>query len=133
MGFRAWLRGRAAHLRVLDISGGYGVYERTFERVTQALQQHPELKAVYSVGGGNRAIVDAFAALDRPLEVFIGHDLDAENRQLLIDEKIAAISCLTAWFTAGSSAALSTTPLLPVSRQRSNWSCMAWGSISSNR
>ncbi|QZP18576.1 LacI family DNA-binding transcriptional regulator [Pseudomonas sp. DR208] len=91
MGFRAWLRGRAAHLRVLDVSGGFGVYDRTFERVTQALQQHPELKAVYSVGGGNRAIVDAFAALDRPLEVFIGHDLDEENRQLLREEKVAAI------------------------------------------
>ena len=91
MGFRMWLRSRAAHLRVLDISGGYGVYERTFERVIEALKQHPNLKAVYSVGGGNRAIVDAFAALDRPLEVFIGHDLDEENRQLLAEEKIAAI------------------------------------------
>ena len=91
MGFRAWLRGRAPHLRVLDISGGYGVYDRTFERVTQALKQHPELKAVYSVGGGNRAIVDAFTALERPLEVFIGHDLDEENRQLLLEEKVAAI------------------------------------------
>ncbi|AZE73296.1 Putative DNA-binding protein [Pseudomonas synxantha] len=91
MGFRAWLRGRAEHLRVLDISGGYGVYERTFERVTQALHQHPGLKAVYSVGGGNRAIVDAFAAQRRPLEVFIGHDLDEENRQLLREEKVAAI------------------------------------------
>ena len=91
MGFRMWLRSRATHLRVLDISGGYGVYERTFERVIEALKQHPDLKAVYSVGGGNRAIVDAFAALDRPLEVFIGHDLDEENRQLLAEEKIAAI------------------------------------------
>jgi LacI family transcriptional regulator len=91
MGFRMWLRGRAPHLRVLDISGGYGVYERTFERVSEALQHHPDLQAVYSVGGGNRAIVDAFAALGRPLEVFIGHDLDEENRQLLAEEKIAAI------------------------------------------
>jgi len=91
MGFRMWLRGRAAHLRVLDISGGYGVYERTFERVIEALKQHPNLKAIYSVGGGNRAIVDGFAALGRPLEVFIGHDLDEENRQLLAEEKIAAI------------------------------------------
>lgn len=91
MGFRMWLRSRAAHLRVLDISGGYGAYERTFERVIEVLKQHPDLKAVYSVGGGNRAIVDAFAALDRPLEVFIGHDLDEENRQLLAEEKIAAI------------------------------------------
>ncbi|WP_297841679.1 LacI family DNA-binding transcriptional regulator [Pseudomonas sp.] len=91
MGFRMWLRNRAPHLRVLDISGGYGVYEPTFKRVTEELKAHPELKAVYSVGGGNRAIVDAFAALGRPLEVFIGHDLDEENRQLLAEEKIAAI------------------------------------------
>lgn len=94
MGFRAQLRGRAEDLRVLDISGGYGVYERTFERVTQALLQHPGLKAVYSVGG-NRAIVDAFAAQDRPLEVFIGHDLDEENRQLLREEKSRRSSITT--------------------------------------
>ena len=91
MGFRMWLRGRAPHLRVLDISEGLGVYGPTFARVTQALEQHPGVKAVYSVGGGNRAIVDAFAALGRPLEVFIGHDLDEENRQLLVEEKMAAI------------------------------------------
>jgi len=91
MGFRNWLRGRAPHLRVLDISGGGGVYEPTFERVSQELAAHPSLKAVYSVGGGNRAIVDAFAAKGRPLAVFIGHDLDEENRSLLAEEKIAAI------------------------------------------
>jgi len=91
MGFRTWLRSRAQHLRVVDISGGFGVYEPTLERVTQALKDNPSIKAVYSVGGGNRAIVDAFAALERPLTVFIGHDLDQENRQLLAEEKIAAI------------------------------------------
>ena len=91
MGFRVWLRGRAPHLQVLDISEGFGVYEPTFARVTQALKAYPRLKAVYSVGGGNRAIVDAFAALGRPLAVFIGHDLDEENRQLLAEEKMAAV------------------------------------------
>lgn len=91
MGFRVWLRNRAPHLRVVDISGGYGVYGPTFERVSQALLDNPSLRAVYSVGGGNRAIVDAFAAQSRPLSAFIGHDLDQENRQLLAEEKIAAI------------------------------------------
>jgi LacI family transcriptional regulator len=91
MGFRTWLRSRAPHLRVVDICGGFGVYQPTLERVSQALQAHPTIKAVYSVGGGNRAIVDAFAAQGRPLAVFIGHDLDQENRQLLAEEKIAAI------------------------------------------
>lgn len=91
MGFRTWLRSRAPHLRVVDITGGFGVYEPTLERVTEALKANPSIKAIYSVGGGNRAIVDAFAALDRSLAVFIGHDLDQENRQLLAEEKIAAI------------------------------------------
>jgi len=91
MGFRMWLRNRAPHLQVLDISGGYGVYGRTFARVSEELQRHPDLCAVYSVGGGNRAIIDAFAAVERPLEAFVGHDLDEENRELLAEEKIAAI------------------------------------------
>jgi LacI family transcriptional regulator len=91
MGFRTWLRSRAPHLRVVDITGGFGVHQPTFERVTQALKDNPSIKAIYSVGGGNRAIVDAFSALGRPLAVFIGHDLDQENRQLLAEEKIAAI------------------------------------------
>lgn len=91
MGFRTWLRSRAPHLHVVDISGGFGVYQPTLERVTQALQDNPSIKAIYSVGGGNRAIVDAFATLDRQLTVFIGHDLDEENRQLLAEERIAAV------------------------------------------
>ncbi|XAE76588.1 LacI family DNA-binding transcriptional regulator [Azotobacter sp. NL3] len=91
MGFRLWLRNRMPHLSVRDISGGYGVYELTYERVKSVLQEHPSLSAVYSVGGGNRAIVDAFAALERPLQVFIGHDLDEENRRLLAEERVNAI------------------------------------------
>jgi len=90
-GFCSWLHERAPHVRVVEVSGGLGVYPPTLQRMTQALEQHPSIKAVYSVGGGNRAIVDAFAALARPLRVFIGHDLDQENRQLLAEEKIAAI------------------------------------------
>lgn len=91
MGFRNALRGQAPHLQVVDISGGFGVYQRTFEKVVETLQLHPSVTAVYSVGGGNRAVVDAFAAVGRSLDVFIGHDLDAENRQLLMEGHMAAI------------------------------------------
>ncbi|EGH71985.1 LacI family DNA-binding transcriptional regulator [Pseudomonas syringae] len=91
MGFRNALRGQAAHLQVVEISGGFGVYERTFKRVTEALERYPRLNALYSVGGGNRAIVEAFASLSRPLNVFIGHDLDEENRQLLTQGHITAV------------------------------------------
>ena len=91
MGFRLWLRERAPQLQVVAISGGYGVYDSTRALVRETLSQHPSITAVYSVGGGNRGIVDAFADLQRPLDVFIGHDLDEENRQLLAEEKIGAI------------------------------------------
>ena len=90
-GFRIWLRGRAPHLQVLEIMGGEGLYDRTFSRMSEILRDHPELSAIYSVGGGNQAIVDAFTAEGRELKVFIGHDLDAENRKLLAEEKLAAV------------------------------------------
>jgi len=90
-GFRRWLRERAPYLGVVDVSGGYGVYDATLELVDDALRRNPSVTAAYSVGGGNTAIADAFARLKRPLNVLIGHDLDEENRQLLAAGKIAAV------------------------------------------
>lgn len=91
MGFRRWLRDRQADIEVIEVSGGYGVYRSTHDRMIDTLRQHPDLTGVYSVGGGNSAILDAFDTLQRPLELFIGHDLDLENRQLLLEEKIHAV------------------------------------------
>ncbi|ANS42855.1 LacI family DNA-binding transcriptional regulator [Serratia inhibens] len=90
-GFRQWLRERAAHLSVVDISGGMGVHAPTLQRVTETLLRYPDIHAVYSVGGGNSAIVEAFSRQQRRLAVFIGHDLDHENRQLLAQERIDAV------------------------------------------
>jgi LacI family transcriptional regulator len=56
-----------------------------------ALEQDSTIQSVYSVGGGNSAILRAFAAMDREVKVFIGHDLDEENRQLLTAEKLDAV------------------------------------------
>ncbi|WP_116472655.1 LacI family DNA-binding transcriptional regulator [Zobellella maritima] len=90
-GFRQWLREQASHLGVVEVSGGLGIYDHTLRLMSDCLDHHPELNAVYSVGGGNKAIVDAFAARSRPLEVLIGHDLDRENRRLLAEGRIAAL------------------------------------------
>ncbi|PSJ46831.1 LacI family transcriptional regulator [Zobellella taiwanensis] len=90
-GFRQWLREQAPHLEVVELSGGLGIYDNTLRLMTDCLDRHPDLNAVYSVGGGNRAIVDAFAVRGRSLEVLIGHDLDRENRQLLAEGRIAAL------------------------------------------
>ena len=51
--------------------------------VSGLLSAHPEVRCAYSVGGGNRAIVEAFAAAGRPVAVFIAHDLDEDNLDLL--------------------------------------------------
>ena len=46
---------------------------------------------VYSIGGGNRAILDAFDARHRPCRAFIAHDLDSDNRELLETGRLSAV------------------------------------------
>ena len=51
----------------------------------------PGINSVYSIGGGNQAILEAFDAADRRCQVFVGHDLDRDNLQLLHDERLTAV------------------------------------------
>ena len=46
---------------------------------------------MYSIGGGNKAIDEAFAASGRELEVFIAHDLDDDNRELIRRGRLSAV------------------------------------------
>ncbi|MFS2221773.1 LacI family DNA-binding transcriptional regulator [Pantoea sp. B65] len=90
-GFCEALQQLAPQLRVRRVSGGYGVNQLTLPQIEQALVQHQDIHAVYSVGGANTAIIDAFNQAQRRLKVFIAHDLDAENRQLLRQGKLDAV------------------------------------------
>lgn len=90
-GFCAALEQFAPGLRTVAVSAGYGIDQPTFTAVAHCLACYPEVGAVYSVGGGNAAIVRAFAAADRRIGVFIAHDLDEENRQLLAENRIDAL------------------------------------------
>ncbi len=47
--------------------------------------------AVYSIGGGNRAILRAFAEERRRIDVFAAHDLDADNRALLAEGRLTFV------------------------------------------
>src|SRR5438093_12979115 len=49
------------------------------------------MKAVYSIGGGNAAIVDAFEEMRRRYSVFIAHDLDIDNKRLLPAGRLSAV------------------------------------------
>lgn len=46
---------------------------------------------MYSIGGGNLAIVEAFAATGRTYSVFLAHDLDHDNTRLLRAGRISAV------------------------------------------
>lgn len=83
IGFRQALRRHFPHLTVHEISEGYGMHEATLKLVRSQLAQWPDVMAVYSIGGANASILEAFAQMKRPCKVFIGHDLDSENIALL--------------------------------------------------
>ncbi|HET7303842.1 MAG TPA: LacI family DNA-binding transcriptional regulator [Segeticoccus sp.] len=51
--------------------------------VREALAGRPDVVAVYSIGGGNRAIVDELARAGRSDVVVVAHDLDRDNVELL--------------------------------------------------
>jgi LacI family transcriptional regulator len=88
IGLRRLLRERWPHLGVQEISGGYGKDSTTGEQVRAALARDPTINAVYSIGGGNRAIIDAFAEAGRQISCFVAHDLDRDNVELLRQEKL---------------------------------------------
>lgn len=91
IGFRQAIRDRYPHLSVHEASEGLGLHAATVALVRQRLRQCPEVVAVYSVGGANAAIQEAFAQLQRPCRVFIAHDLDADNLQLLRAGRLQAV------------------------------------------
>lgn len=78
-------------LNLLEISGGYGQAAATKKQISELLKQGTRIVGVYSAGGGNRAILEAFDELNVPEPVIIGHDLDEENRLLLLAGRIGAL------------------------------------------
>jgi LacI family transcriptional regulator len=89
--FRRALRTRHPQLTLIDASGGHGLDTPTEERVLNVLDTHAEIAAVYSMGGGNIAILRALEAQQQSPVCFIGHDLDGDNVRLLREGKVHAI------------------------------------------
>ncbi|MCP4382727.1 MAG: LacI family transcriptional regulator [Hyphomicrobiales bacterium] len=90
IGFRAMVRERYPQLNLVEITQGAG--SPSIEPQVEALiESEPALSAVYSIGGGNRKILDAFARAGRSISVFIAHDLDVENRSLLAGRRLDVV------------------------------------------
>ena len=91
IGFRATMRSRSAERALIEETDTDGLDASVLESTLRTLQRHPDINAVYSIGGGNKAILEAFDAADRRCQVFVGHDLDRDNLQLLHEERLAAV------------------------------------------
>jgi LacI family transcriptional regulator len=91
MGFRAAMRALQPGRTLVDITESRGLDDVLHGLVVDALRDDPSLVAVYSIGGGNLATVDAFDSLGRSCRVFVAHDLDEDNRALLHRRRISAV------------------------------------------
>jgi LacI family transcriptional regulator len=89
VGFRSALRGSGRG--IVEVSDSDGIDATNERLVLEALERHPAVEAVYSVGGGNTATVAAFERMGRTCRVFVAHDLDADNRRLLRDGRISVV------------------------------------------
>jgi LacI family transcriptional regulator len=89
--FRHELQLRYPKLKLVDASGGHGLDAQTEERVTQAVGSKRKIVAVYSMGGGNVAILRALKSIHQTPKCFIGHDLDRDNVELLRTGKLSAV------------------------------------------
>jgi LacI family transcriptional regulator len=90
MGFRAALR-RLGPRPVQEIPDSDGLDATVGALVRDALATDPDVRAVYSIGGGNLATVEAFEAAGRTCAVFVAHDLDADNTRLLREGRVSAV------------------------------------------
>lgn len=91
MGFRAAMRDRGAGHPLIEATDTDGIDTAVRDRTVSLLREHPDITAVYSIGGGNKAILEAFASAHRTCRVFIAHDLDQDNLPLIQNRQITAV------------------------------------------
>jgi LacI family transcriptional regulator len=91
MGFRAALRRHSPSRTLVIVSETDGLDATMRDLVGAALDANAGVRAVYSAGGGNTAVLDAFAERGRKCAVFIAHDLDPDNVALLRSGRLSAV------------------------------------------
>ncbi|MRK03253.1 substrate-binding domain-containing protein [Aeromicrobium sp. S22] len=90
-GFRRTMAALAPGRVVREVAGTDGLDATMLRAVTRALVADPSIDAVYSIGGGNVATLDAFAHAGRECRVLVAHDLDDDNAVLLRQHQLSAV------------------------------------------
>ena len=75
-------------LRVTSVSGGSGVHYETSQLLGDVVDRLTDLQAVYSMGGGNNTILQMLNDRNLDPDIFVAHDLDTDNRDLIADGRI---------------------------------------------
>ncbi|MEU9407719.1 LacI family DNA-binding transcriptional regulator [Streptomyces sp. NPDC048281] len=91
MGFRGAMRADQPRRTLVEVTDSDGLDATQYDLVLDALERDEDIVAVYSVGGGNHATLEAFAALGRGCAVFVAHDLDHDNTRLLRERRLSAV------------------------------------------
>ena len=90
IGFRSIARSIAPGWRIVDLAETEGLEGAVADRLDGVARREP-IDAVYSIGGGNKAVLRVLDRHGREPAVFIAHDLDADNVQLLATGRISAV------------------------------------------
>lgn len=90
-GFRQTIKKRRPDASIFLIDQGKGLDTETTVLVRKALQENGGFNAIYSMGGANRAILSELERYKVHADVFIAHDLDDENRELLSHHELSAV------------------------------------------
>ena len=78
-------------LRIIDASGGSGVHGETSRIMQSVIAGLDEVRAVYSMGGGNTAILNALDQNASLPDIYVAHDLDNDNRRLIEDGRLSFV------------------------------------------
>lgn len=81
--FLQTIRNSSPKLQIVDLSGGSGVHFETSRLLHQIVDQLSNIRAVYSMGGGNRTILDVLEQNGLTPDIYVAHDLDRDNSALI--------------------------------------------------
>ena len=90
-GFRQAMSELAPERRLVEVTETDGLHRSTLAAVARALTDDPAIDAVYSIGGGNTAILEAFRATGCAPASFVAHDLDGDNVTMLRRRQLTAV------------------------------------------
>lgn len=91
IGFSNLINKLCPNMKILDVSGGGGLANNTAKQIALIARSQINITAVYSMGGGNRAILKTLNQHGQNPILFIAHDLDDENIDLLKQKKLSYV------------------------------------------